>query len=53
MHCVACGRELTNDDTKPNLAHWTPDPYGVGGRVAYCADSADCQRDAEQIIGAT
>jgi hypothetical protein len=49
--CVACGRRLVNDEDAPNAARWTYQPLGVGDREPYCGDSADCQRDAEQIVG--
>lgn len=52
MLCAACGRRLTNDPDASNGASWTLDPYGVGGQMPYCADSPECQHDAEQIVGA-
>jgi hypothetical protein len=48
--CVACGRRLSNDVDAPNVAHWTEDRTGWGGRLPYCGDSPDCQRDAERMV---
>lgn len=47
LECVACGRRLTNESDTPNHAHWTLTEM----RMAYCGDSADCQRDAEGLSG--
>jgi hypothetical protein len=44
--CAACGRRLTNDPTAANAAAWTGEP---GWRIPYCADSRECQHDAETI----
>lgn len=45
MECVACGRRLTNDQSKPNAARWTQD----AAPRPYCADSDACRRDAESM----
>jgi hypothetical protein len=49
MECVACGRRLTNDSTKPNYAEWTYAATPTADRYPYCADSVACERDAENM----
>jgi hypothetical protein len=49
MECIACGRRLTNDATKPNGAEWTYAATPAQVRYPYCADSLDCRRDAEAM----
>lgn len=45
MECIACGRRLTNAEAE-NQAAWTLEPLL---RLPYCADSDQCQQDAEDL----
>lgn len=49
MECTACGRKLTNDPDKDNAAWWTYAFDERQVRYPYCADSKECERDAETV----
>ena len=47
FECVACGRRITNAPEHGNFAHWTYAFDARQDRYPYCADSKECERDAE------